>query len=217
MDNKIKDLNIRNIVVGPVETNCYIVNREGFPECFVIDPGDESEKILSFIEAERLEAKSILLTHGHFDHILAVEDVQKKMNAKLYAGKEERDLLKNTSLNNPIRYPTKPSLEADIECSNGQIIEVAGLTIKVIATPGHTSGCVCYYLEDYGVLFSGDTLFLESIGRTDFPTGDSQMILHSIKERLFVLPDDVIVLPGHDSKTSIGHEKKHNPHFGMGL
>ncbi len=214
---KIKDLNIRSIVVGPVRTNCYIVNRDGFSECFVVDPGDDAEQILSFMESEGLSAAGIFLTHGHFDHILAVEDIRGKMNAKLYAGREERELLKDISMNNPIRYPFKPSLEADYYCEEGQIIEIAGINSRVITTPGHTSGCVCYYLEKYGVLFSGDTLFLESVGRTDFPTGDSEMILRSIREKLFVLPEEVLVLPGHDSETSIGHEIANNPYTGKGL
>ncbi len=211
---KIKDLNIRRIVVGPVETNCYIVNREGFSECMVIDPGDDGERILSLMESEGLKAEAVLLTHGHFDHILAVEDICGKMNAKLYAGSGERELLKDVSLNNPVRYPIKPSLEADCYCDDGQSIETAGISSKVIATPGHTSGCVCYYLKEYGVLFSGDTLFLESLGRTDFPTGSSEMILRSVREKLFVLPEEVLVLPGHDSETSIGHEIAYNPYFG---
>lgn len=211
---KKNKLNVVEVVVGFISTNCYIVYKDGCPDCFIVDPGDNPEKILAIVKSKGLEVKAILLTHGHFDHIGAVANICRETGAKLYAYEAEQELLRDANLNNPIGYSAKDSMEADVYCQDGQKMKLADVELKVIATPGHTGGSVCYYIEDGGILFSGDTLFYEAVGRTDFPTSNPASIINSIREKLFTLPDSVIVLPGHGPSTSIEYEKENNPYVG---
>ena len=147
----------------------------------------------------------------HFDHICAVPDLVRAFQLPVYAGKGEEKLLSDPSMNLSVTYGDGVSLKKVEFLDDGDEISLLGRTWKVIATPGHTGGSVCYYLEEDKVLFSGDTLFCESYGRTDFPTGSGRDLVSSVVDKLFVLPEEVNVYPGHESQTTIGHEKKYNP------
>ena len=200
-------------VVGAVQTNCYFVMDDETKECVIVDPGDEAKKLLQYLQDKNLTLKAILLTHGHFDHIMALNDLKKRYNVPVYAHEEEEDVLKQSSLNLSGSIGQIYTTQADVYVKDGEHLKLAGLDVIVLYTPGHTKGGACYYFPEEKVLMSGDTLFHCSIGRTDFPTGSMSQLVRSVKEQLFVLPDDVQVYPGHDSVTSIGYEKQYNPFF----
>ena len=154
----------------------------------------------------------ILLTHGHFDHIGGAAELKKASGAKVYALTEEKKICRTPELNLSAQMPPVVTIEADEWLTDGQTVETAGISFQVIATPGHTVGGCCYYCKEGGFLFSGDTLFEESVGRTDFPTGSMSSLVRSVKEKLFVLPEDTNVYPGHGDITTIGREKQYNPY-----
>lgn len=205
------NLKIRCHVLGAVATNCYLVFDEETREAVIIDPADNGAFLLNQCDEHSLTPKAILLTHGHFDHIYAVPDLIRAFPMPVFAGKKEENLLKDPSLNLSVTYGDGVSVKRTEPVEDGQEISLLGRTWKVLETPGHTEGSVCYYLEEENMLFSGDTLFCESYGRTDFPTGSSRKLTASVTEKLFSLPDKVNVYPGHESQTTIGHEKKYNP------
>ncbi len=195
--------------VGIVETNCYIVydKAAGNGKCVIIDPGDEAQKICEKFETEGLQPEAVLLTHGHFDHIWAVAGLKEKYpDIKIYASKDEEELLRDPELNASalIRHPM--TVEADVLLDDGEVFETAGLSFKNIATPGHTVGSTSFLLENAQKLFCGDTLFENGVGRTDLPTGDRDVLKKSI-EKLVKLPDETVCLPGHGRPTTIGREK----------
>ena len=203
--------NIRSLTVGIVATNCYLVWNKATREGVLIDPGDEAERICSAIAEERVNLKAILLTHGHFDHILVVEELKEKYDVPLYASKEEKEMLGSSRWNLSGR---EEGIEITdyIPLEDGESIELLGKEWKVISTPGHTKGSVCYFVPgDIPYLFSGDTLFYESYGRTDLYGGSEEAIKKSIKEKLFTLPDETLVYPGHEEATTIANEKQYNP------
>ncbi len=208
----MSDFRIKTCPVGQLGTNCYVLYRESLKKAVIVDPGADGEYILDLCRELSLIPEAILLTHGHFDHILAVKDIKEAFpDVKIYAGKQEKEMLAEPSVNLSSSFGTACAVHADGYEEDGTILSLAGMAFKVLFTPGHTSGSVCYLLESEDVLISGDTLFLESLGRTDFPTGSQSQILSSIKERLFVLPDDTLVYPGHGEATTVGHEKVYNP------
>lgn len=207
------DLHIHVCVLGYVQTNCYILSHKRTKEAIVIDPADQGNVIIDYIHREDLKVKAILLTHGHFDHILAAKEVSKELNVKIYANKKEKELLNDSSMNYSKMAGCDYTLQLEDMLEDGQIIHMAGFTIKVIYTPGHTIGGTCYYFDNEKVLFSGDTLFHETIGRTDLPTGDSKSLISSIKEKLMVLENEVLVYPGHGDSTSIGYEREFNEYL----
>ena len=177
-----------------------------------MDPGDNGAYILNKCREYGIIPEAIVLTHGHFDHILAVEEIRRAFQEiTVYAAEKEAKLLGDSRLNMTGSYGTGFSLRPDRLVKDGDVLELAGLKWQVIETPGHTAGSMCLWIEEEDVLISGDTLFAESLGRTDFPTGSSADIIRSIKERLFVLPEDTMVYPGHGEPTTIRHEKAHNP------
>ena len=203
--------NIRSLTVGIVATNCYLVWNKATREGVLIDPGDEAERICSAIAEERVNFKAILLTHGHFDHILVAEELKEKYDVPLYASKEEKEMLGSSRWNLSGR---EEGIEITdyIPLEDGESIELLGKEWKVISTPGHTKGSVCYFVPgDIPYLFSGDTLFYESYGRTDLYGGSEEAIKKSIKEKLFTLPDETLVYPGHEEATTIANEKQYNP------
>ena len=204
---------IKSMTLGMVATNCYLIINKETKEALLIDPADNALRISNVIEENVCTLKAILLTHGHFDHIMALNELKKRYNVPVYAHEEEEDVLKQSSLNMSGMIGQIYTTQADIYVKDGEHLKLAGLDIIVLHTPGHTKGGVCYYLPEEKVLMSGDTLFHCSIGRTDFPTGSMSQLVRSVKEQLFVLPDDVQVYPGHDSVTSIGYEKQYNPFF----
>lgn len=200
-------------VLGSVNTNCYIVSNQSTKEAIVIDPADRADVIEAYIKEEGLTLKGILLTHGHFDHILAAVELGGHLHAKIYANENEKELLADSNLNFGANVGIQYGLEADVLLKDGQKLEMAGFLIKAIHTPGHTGGGTCYYFEDEKELFAGDTLFRESIGRTDLPTGNMSTLLASISEKLMNLEDGINVYPGHGSFTTIGYERKNNPYL----
>ena len=206
-------IEIKSMTLGMVATNCYLIINKENKEALLVDPADNALRISNVIEENVCTLKAILLTHGHFDHIMALNELKKRYNVPVYAHEEEEDVLKQSSLNMSGMIGQIYTTQADIYVKDGEHLKLAGLDIIVLHTPGHTKGGVCYYLPEEKVLMSGDTLFHCSIGRTDFPTGSMSQLVRSVKEQLFVLPDDVQVYPGHDSVTSIGYEKQYNPFF----
>ncbi|MCD8082389.1 MAG: MBL fold metallo-hydrolase [Clostridiales bacterium] len=208
----MSDFRIQGYVLGSVGTNCYLVFHEKTREAVIVDPADQSERIQKKVSELDIRPTAILLTHGHFDHIMAAEDVRKTYRCPLYASEAETKLLADDRLNLSGYMGSRGlSLRADQTVRDGQTLDLIGFQWRVIATPGHTAGSVCYYIESEHVLLSGDTLFCQSLGRTDFPTGSSRQIVDSIVKRLFVLPDDTMVYSGHGEQTTIGFEKKYNP------
>lgn len=200
-------------VVGAVQTNCYFVYNTATSECIIIDPGDEEHAISIFISQKGFKPVAILLTHGHFDHTGAVEGLKAKYGIKVYAALEERETLQDPYINLSSQLMGKRIvLEADEWLEDGQIIELIGEKIKCLLTPGHTEGGMCFYFTGSGMLFSGDTLFEQSVGRTDFPGGSMSKLVQSIRTKLFVLPDYLKVYPGHGMMTTIGDEKIMNPY-----
>lgn len=194
-------LNIETLPLGSYQTNCYIVYDADFGECIVIDPGYEPETVL--LEANRLgkTISAILLTHGHFDHVGAVKDLVAETDCKVYI--HEYDLaLPATLTAGPLYY-------TDVY-DEGDVLQLAGLTIRVLHTPGHTPGSVCLMIEDN--LFTGDTLFRDSCGRTDLPGGNPTEIFKSLR-RLAALEGDFRVLPGHSMETSLEEERQYNPYL----
>ena len=206
-------IEIKSMTLGMVATNCYLIINKENKEALLVDPADNALRISNVIEENGCTLKAILLTHGHFDHIMALNDLKKRYNVPVYAHEEEEDVLKQSSLNLSGSIGQIYTTQADVYVKDGEHLKLEGLDVIVLYTPGHTKGGVCYYFPEEKVLMSGDTLFHCSIGRTDFPTGSMSQLVRSVKEQLFVLPDDVQVYPGHDSVTSIGYEKQYNPFF----
>ena len=198
-------MQIITIEVGMIGTNCYLINYEE-NKAFIIDPGDNSNAIQKKCSQLNLGPIAVLLTHGHFDHMMAAEAIKEAYGIPIYAGEAEKELLNNPRYNGSVMINKPCTLTADRWLA-GQA-DIFGFT--VIATPGHTAGSVCYYHEKEKILFSGDTLFKDSFGRTDLATGDMDTLAHSIKNILFALPEDVKVYPGHGPATTIGYEKRHN-------
>lgn len=210
----IKELKVGCIVLGILENNCYFVHREGEYDAIFIDPNSKGEKIFVKLREKGLTIKAILITHGHFDHIMGANELRDISGAKIYALKEEEELLGDPALNSSCKVGKSYTVKPDVLVNDGDILEFGSIRLKVIATPGHTVGGCCYYSEDDKVLFSGDTLFFESVGRTDFETGDVVALKQSIA-KLLTLPEDVKVYPGHGDFTTIGHEKDYNPFAGI--
>ena len=198
----------RKLIVGPLATNCYIVGSESTGEGAIIDPGDEAKVILRSVKDLSLDIKLIILTHGHWDHTGALKEVKQATGAKVAMhGDDAESLHKQPSAEKGFFYPTPP--EPDWLLKDGDKIDIGDLHFTVLHTPGHSPGGICI-LGD-GVIFSGDTLFDSSIGRSDFPGGSYSQLMNSISTKLMTLPDDTIVYPGHGVRTNIGTERQGNP------
>ena len=205
------DIKIGRMVIGAVGTNCYFLYREGNKECVVIDAPDRGRDIADTLKKNGFTVAALLLTHGHFDHIWGASELRSSTSAKIYALDEEREILEDSGLNVSADAGRPATVKANIFLRDGDVVKLADIDFKVIATPGHTKGSCCYYVEEAGLLLAGDTLFAESVGRSDLPTGSGAVLCRSINEKLFVLPEDTKVYPGHGDETTIGHEKKYNP------
>ena len=204
-------LELQQCVLGPVYTNCYIAKNKETGEALIIDPADSPSKIELKVNAMGARPVAVLLTHGHFDHIMGVEAVQEKYQIPVYACRQEEEMLREPSVNMTDQMGKSCSIRPDVFLDDLQVFEAAGFSIQMIHTPGHTKGSCCYYLKEEGVLFSGDTLFCGSVGRTDFPGGSASQIRDRLHRLLAALPDDTSVYPGHDTSTTIGYEKRYNP------
>ena len=203
-------LELQQCVLGPVYTNCYFLKNKETGEALIIDPADSPSKIELKVNAMGARPVAVLLTHGHFDHIMGVEAVREKYQIPVYACRQEEEMLREPSVNMTDQMGKSCSIRPDV-LDDLQVFEAAGFSIQMIHTPGHTKGSCCYYLKEEGVLFSGDTLFCGSVGRTDFPGGSASQIRDSLHRLLAALPDDTSVYPGHDTSTTIGYEKRYNP------
>ncbi len=201
-------------VLGALATNCYMAVNTDTRETLIIDPADKADFIIKRCKEQHYKVAGILLTHGHFDHIRAVPGLKKEYpDIKIYAGKEEEDVLKNVHVNMTVDFPPEMTLDADIYVDDGEELDLIGTKIKCLHVPGHTKGGMCYYFEENKIVFSGDTLFEMSVGRSDFPTGSWEDLIENISKKLLTLPDDVVVYSGHGGKTTIGREKMMNPFF----
>lgn len=203
---------IETFPVGIIDTNCYVVTDENSGESLVIDPGDMSAELESVLDGKNI--KYILLTHGHYDHILAAAGLKQKTGAPVAIGKEDADCLHDDDLSRAgLHFPLlQQKINADILLSDGSKLYFGGKKINVIHTPGHTPGGVCYIFEDERVIFSGDTLFRLSAGRTDFETGSDYDMALSLKT-LALLDGDYAVYPGHGPATTLDFEREHNPYM----
>ena len=206
-------LKVEQYVVGPVQTNCYFAINDDTKEVLVIDPGASADKLAEKIRQEKLTPIAILLTHGHFDHAGGAEELAKHFDIKIYAEKHEKETLDTPSLNLSGWEGVQKTYHADVFLKDEQEIDLAGFHIRVFHTPGHTVGGCCYYFPYQNVVFSGDTLFCTSVGRTDFPKGSAAQIIRSIQEKLLPLPDETTVYTGHNDITTIGTERMYNPYL----
>ena len=203
-------MQIETIVVSPFETNCYLVWDEGDRKGVVIDPGDEDKKILERAKKKGVEIEAILLTHGHADHIAAVQPIKEKLKIPIYIGRGDEAMLESPSANVSAFFGFQITCPpADHILGDGDSLKIGSMTFSIIATPGHSPGGICYFAERY--LFCGDTLFNGSVGRTDLPGGNYQQLIDSIDRNILTLPDEIICYPGHGPFTSVGQERKSNP------
>lgn len=208
---QVSELIVRGIVVGVFAENCWIIGSRRTGEAIAIDPGDQADDILALARDMGVRIKLIANSHAHLDHILGVRGLQAQTGAKFLLHPADLPIARSAAASAAVLLGTtvEPPPEPDAPLSDGDEVEVAGVKLRVIHTPGHTPGSVSFYTE--GMLFSGDTLFQASIGRTDLPGGDYRQEMDSIINKLLVLPDDTIVLPGHMRETRIGFEKQANP------
>lgn len=205
-------INVSYLTVGNLAVNCWFLINEDTKEALVFDPGDQADRIVAYAEKKGVVIKAILLTHGHADHIGGAEALRSLTDAKIYALREEETMLLDGKTNLSVFINRKViTVSADEFLVDEQEIALCGMTLKVYHTPGHTPGGCSYYCEEAGCVFSGDTLFQASVGRSDFPGGSMSQLVRSIREKLFLLPDETKVYPGHGEETSIGYEKRYNP------
>jgi len=205
---------IKDLVVGPIMANCFIVGCEDTREAVVIDPGADADKILMALAQMKLTVKYILNTHGHFDHVSANKRMKDVTGAEILIHALDAPMLSRLSASAAAwGMSAEDSPAPDRALSDGDTVRFGNITLKVIHTPGHTPGGISFSTD--GHVFVGDTLFAGSIGRTDFPGGDYETLISSIQNKLFLLGDDVQVLTGHGPETSIGQEKRFNPFAGL--
>lgn len=210
----MKNLVLRGIVVGPVQTNCYFLKNRETEEIILIDPGAEDERIRMALERLGGRPAAILLTHGHYDHICAANELKEHYRIPIYAPKAEELLLQDTSWNLSAAWSGKAyKVQADLWLEDGQEEKIAGFSVKTILTPGHTAGSACYWLPEEEVCFSGDTVFAGSCGRTDLPTGSMSQMRKSLGKILGLLPAGTTVFPGHGEETEAEFERNHNPYL----
>jgi hydroxyacylglutathione hydrolase len=202
------------LILGAYQTNCYVLrNSQIATDCLIVDPGLEAGELLDFLQQHKLNPVVVVLTHGHIDHMAGLAELRQRYSGiKVYIHKLDAEMLTepahNLSALAGVMFKTKP---ADLLLEDNSAIEEAGMKLEVLHTPGHTPGGICLYAKDEGLVFTNDTLFADSIGRSDFPGGSMSQLASSIRAKLFTLPDDTKVYPGHGPVTTIAHEKTHNP------
>ncbi len=202
---------VKQLPVGPIQTNCYIVGCQETKEGVVIDPGDEAELILAEVKELGLTIKYILNTHAHFDHVLANADMVKATGAPLAIHPSELPMLRAGGGADFFGIQATPSPDPDLELAAGDTISFGRFTLQVLFTPGHTVGHISFYEPQAEIIFDGDVLFAGGIGRVDLPGGNYETLMTSINEQLMVLPDETTVCSGHGPITTIGRERNNNP------
>ncbi len=205
-------MKVEKFVTGIISTNCYLAVNEGTKQAVIIDPAACPGYLVSHIKDEGYKIEAVLLTHGHFDHIMGIDGFLEEFPVSVYVHEDDEDVMKDARLNQSKTYTSGYTYSGAEYLKDGQTLELAGYSFEVIHTPGHTKGGCCYYVRSENVLFSGDTLFQNSVGRTDFVNSSTEDLIRSVRERLFVLPDETYVYPGHAGETMIGHEREHNPY-----
>jgi glyoxylase-like metal-dependent hydrolase (beta-lactamase superfamily II) len=198
--------------VGLLQCNCSIFGDEGTHEAIVIDPGAEIDRILSVLKKHQFTVKAIVITHGHIDHVAGAEKLRRHTGAPVYLNEQDREQLAALDVQADwlgIERPEPP--EIDVAAVDGLTLKLGASEFQMMETPGHTRGSICLFVPQEGKLIAGDTLFRNTIGRTDLPGGNSGSILKSIKTRLLDLPEETVVIPGHGANTTIGTEKERNP------
>lgn len=206
-----KHVQIERQVLGMVSTNTWLIKNEETRELLILDPADQAEEIVRQVDRMGAVPKAILLTHGHFDHMMAADGLRDLYDVPVYALQDEKMVLNSSYINLSGSWAYPYTLDADAYLQDGDEIVLAGFNIRVLHTPGHTLGSCCYYLKAEGILFSGDTLFAGSIGRCDFPTSSMGKMRASLKRLLEELPGETAVYPGHGEETTIAYEKRYNP------
>ncbi|MDD4689348.1 MAG: MBL fold metallo-hydrolase [Eubacteriales bacterium] len=191
-------MNVKRFPIGEYVENCYMLTTEESSEAILIDPGDGVQKVIDFANSQQLDIKTVLITHGHFDHTNGLKDLKNAFDCTVYMNKLDLPLVTDAHL-------------VDEDVKDGDNFKLGNYTIKAITTPGHSLGGVCYICDN--MLFSGDTLFKGSIGRTDLLGGNYDVLINSIESKLFILPDEIEVFPGHGFSSTIGIEKRTNPFF----
>lgn len=212
-------MKIMYMVLGPFMTNTYILYNEETMEGLVVDPSFTPDHYIKAIQDKKIRFLSIFLTHAHVDHMAGMNELRRAFpDAKMYMDKRDRPFLRDAERNLSSMFPV-PTLvdDADVWVKDGDEIETCGYTFRVIDTAGHTPGGISFYLQKEGIVFTGDSLFQGSIGRTDFPGGSMKELTGSIKKNLFSLPDSTVVLSGHGNQTTIGEEKRSNPFLTGGI
>ena len=204
-------MKVERFLTGIISTNCYLAVNEETKQAVVVGPAACPGSLMIRIEEEGLEITAILLTHGHFDHIMGLDGLLKEYDVPVYVHEDDREIMTNPRLNLSSSYTSGYTFDGAEYIHGGETLRFAGYDFEVFHTPGHTPGCCCYYVKSEGVLFSGDTLFAGSVGRSDFPGSSASELIRSVREKLLPLPDDTHVYPGHMGETMIGHERKNNP------
>lgn len=205
-------IQIRQLTLGPLQTNCYLLGCEQTQLAAVIDPAWDGRAIVATAEDDGWEISHILLTHAHFDHVAGLQETKALTGAPIYSHPDAVDMLSNTTMSAAffgLRVPAPPP--PDQLFAPGQVLQVGSLTVHTLHTPGHAPGHVCFHLPEYRVLFDGDVLFKNGIGRTDLPGGDHEQLLNSIRSQLLPLPDETRIFSGHGPPTTIGQERRTNP------
>jgi hydroxyacylglutathione hydrolase len=198
--------------VGPLQCNCSVIGDETTREAMVIDPGDDIEDVLAIVRQYKLEVRQIVITHAHIDHVGGAMKLRAQTGAPILLNQNDYALLKMLDVQASwlgMPAPDKVAIEASI--ADGETLQTGGLTANVLHTPGHTEGSVCLYFPAEKLLIAGDTLFARSIGRTDLPGGSFEKIIRSLHDRVLILPDETVVIPGHGPRTTIGEEREENP------
>ncbi|MHC4264642.1 MAG: MBL fold metallo-hydrolase [Planctomycetota bacterium] len=207
-------MEIEWLVISDYETNCYVVRQdEQAADCLLIDTGLEAGPILDCLDENKLNPAAVVLTHGHADHIVGLGELRVRYpDIKVYIHKEDAEMLTDGQENLcalvGIDFQTEP---ADVLLDDGDVVEEVGIQLQVFYTPGHTRGGICLYCEKEDLVFTGDTLFADSIGRIDFPGGNYEQLIQSIRDKLLRLPEETVCLSGHGMRTTIGREKRSNP------
>ena len=203
-------MKLYRLPLGPLQTNCYILEDDNGKDCWIVDPGAEGDRLVALVKEKRWALQAILLTHGHGDHIGGVQALVAAFNVPVYIHEKDDLFLKDSQVNLSANMGLNVTVKADVHhVTDGQKLQLGAHEFTVLYTPGHTPGGVCYYGN--GLVLAGDTLFQESVGRTDFPGGSFDDLILGIEDKLFPLPAETVVYPGHGPETTIGHEKTYNP------